>query len=524
MSINTYLDDLESTMNDDNVAYTENGALAYKTTGSSLLDFFSNGGALRSRTATSITQVFDKAYAENPLLATKAMFYFRDVRGGQGERNTFRILLAHCAVNHPEAILPNLPIIAEYGRWDDLYSLIDTPLENDIWALIDIQLAEDGISDNPSLLAKWLPSENTHAHKRYARVRRLMHEGTVSVDDQNWYKTCTPRYGRKTRKALNMSSKHYRVLLSHIRRNIGLVEQQISDGLWGEIQYDKIPSKAGLQYRKAFYHHDAERYSHFLEEVKAGTKTINAGTLYPYEIVEKTKATGWHPSRISDNEAATLDAMWNALPDYFDGNETNGLVVADVSGSMSGRPMDVSISLAIYVAERNKGPFHNKFITFSRKPRLQTVSGGDIVSKVKNLSKAHWDMNTNIEAVFQVILDTAIDAESPQEDIPSHLYIVSDMEFDAAQGYNNRANERLFQTIDKRFADAGYKMPFLVFWNVDSRNDQEPMKMDDRGFQMVSGCSPSIFKSLLSNKAVSAYDLMLAVLNQDRYTAIHIEE
>jgi hypothetical protein len=501
---NDFLNELETAMNGDgNVAYTENGAVAFASTKSTVLDFFANGGALRSRDESSIINVFEKAYAENPLLATKAMFYFRDIRGGQGERRTFRILLNHLAKNHPEVARANLALIAEYGRWDDLYSLIDTDLEEDMFTVIDVQLADDMNSENPSLLAKWLASENSSS-------------------------ATTKRYGRKTRQALNMSPRQYRKTLSAIRRRIGLVEQAISQNEWSAIQYDKLPSKAGLQYRKAFYRHDAERYAHFLEEVKAGTKTINAGTLYPYEIVEKC-GYGYH--RGSNADSATLDAMWNALPDYFGENEVRGLVVADVSGSMSGRPMDVSISLAIYTAEHNKGPFAGKFITFSARPTLQKVTGNTITEKVQNLSRAAWDMNTDIEAVFDLILDTAVRGKMSQDELPTHLYIVSDMEFDAATsssgGYRShrvsRADERLFQTIERRYADAGYQMPFLVFWNVNSRNDQQPMSMDQRGFQLVSGCSPSIFTSLLSNKATSAYDLMLEVLNQERYDAIRAE-
>jgi hypothetical protein len=490
-----FIDNLETEMNDDNIAYTENGALAFRTTKSAVLDFFSNGGALRARDESSIINVFEKAFNENPLLATKALFYFRDVRGGQGERRTFRILLSHLARTRPEVVRVNLPLIAEYGRWDDLYSLIDTDLEEDMFTVIDVQLAEDMNSENPSLLAKWLASENASS------------------------KT-TKRYGRKTRQALNMSPRQYRKTLSAIRTRIGLVEQAISQNQWNEVQYDKIPSKAGLQYRKAFYRHDAERYAHFLEEVKAGTKTINAGTLYPYEIVEKCGYSYWSRNN-SNTDTATLDAMWNALPNYFGENEIRGLVVADTSGSMGGRPLDVSISLAIYTAERNSGPFANKFITFSARPRLQSVEGNTISEKVQNLARADWDMNTNVKAVFDLILSTAKKSGASQDELPTHLYIVSDMEFDSAD--RSGVNERLFQTIEREYAEAGYKMPFLVFWNVNSRNDQQPMTMDQRGFQMVSGCSPSIFTSLLSNKATSAYDLMLEVLNQERYEAIRAD-
>lgn len=499
-----FLNGLETAMNGDgNVAYTENGATAFASTKSAVLDFFATGGALRSRDENSIIEVFRKALNEDALLAMKALFYFRDVRGGQGERSTFRIIMKWLANTRPEFVRQNLNLIAEYGRWDDLMVFMNSEVEDDVIALIDVQLAHDKQADRPSLMAKWLPSENTSSKN-------------------------TKRLARKIRTALNMTPKQYRKTLSALRKQIGLVEQAISKNEWGAVQYDKIPSKAGLQYRKAFQRHDGERYAAFMEAVASGEKTVNAGTLYPYEIVEK--CGGYYGVR--EDSPAVLDAYWNNLPNYFEGNDgVRGMVVADVSGSMSGRPMDVSVSLAIYTAERNTGPFAGKYITFTDKPKLVTVKEGSIVDKVRQVIGTDVGYNTNVEAVFDLILTTAVRNKLSQDDLPTHLYMVSDMEFDEAQqgglswsrSSARPADERLFQTIERKFADAGYKMPFLVFWNVDSRNDQQPMSMDQRGFQLVSGCSPSIFTSLLANKAVSAYDLMLEVLNAERYASISVE-
>lgn len=495
---NDFLNGLESQMNDDNLAYTENGALAFRTTKSDVLDFFATGGAIRERSPESKIALFDRAYQENPLLATRALFYFRDIRGGQGERETFRTLLRYLAETNPAVVRANLNLIAEYGRWDDIYALFDTELERDAIKMIGVQLAADLQSERPSLLAKWLKSENAS-----------------SADSK--------RLARKTRYVLEMSPRQYRKILSELRQRIGLVEQSLSSKEWGAIQYDKIPSKAGLQYRKAFRRHDNERYTEFLEAVKRGEKKINSGTLYPYEIAEKCGADyGYYYGSRDDVDVEALDALWNALPNYFEGNEgVRGLVVADVSGSMSGRPMAVSTSLAIYAAERNTGPFAGKYITFTDRPRLITVKQGTIVDKVRQVMETDVGYNTNVKAVFDLILRTAQKGNLSQEDLPTHLYMVSDMEFDTAN--SGRANERLFETIDREYKEAGYEMPFLVFWNVNSRNDQQPMSMDQRGFQLVSGCSPSIFQSLLANKAVSAYDLMLEVLNGERYAKIRVE-
>ncbi len=485
--MNDFVNHLETEINDDNIAYTENDALAFASTKSALLDFFSNGGALRSRDEEDIINIFRLAYEENSIYALKALFYFRDIRGGQGERRTFRVILKWLAENHPDVVCGVLNLIPKYGRWDDLYALIKTPLEKDMFALIKNQLDDDVKSESPSLLAKWLKSENTSSK-------------------QSKY------LAYKTRKALKMNSREYRKMLSALRYKIKIVERQMSKNDWGVIQYDKIPSKASLIYRKAFYRHDGDRYEEFLEQVAEGKTKINASTLYPYEIVERI----WN---YRDND--TLEMLWKNLPDYIGHEETNGIVVADVSASMCGRPMAVSISLALYMAERAKGPYAGKFITFSRRPYMQTIEGETLFERVNNLEMAQWDTNTDIKAVFDLVLCAAIKNNASQDELPSHLYIVSDMEFDAAVG---NVNERLFQTIEREYKDAGYKMPMLVFWNVDSRNNQQSMSMDQRGFQLVSGCSPSIFKNLLANKMLNAYDFMMEVLNDERYSLIRNEK
>lgn len=473
---------------DDNVALTENGALAFKSSKSAVLDFFATGGALRQRAASSALATFTGAYQENALLATKALFYFRDIRGGQGERNTFRTFLTWLANNDPAVVKANLHLISEYGRWDDLYVLVGTPVEKDMFSLIRTQLIADLKAEQPSLMAKWLKSENT------------------SSDESK-------KLARMTRRALGLSPREYRKALSALRARIGLVEQKISTSKWKQVEYDKIPSKAGMQYRKAFMRHDPVRYQQFIAAVAAGEKKINAAALFPYEIVEKV-----HRSALSERQA--LDVMWNSLPNYLEGTEgVRGMVVADVSGSMVGRPMDTSVSLAIYTAERNTGPFAGKYITFTDRPRLITVKQGDIYTKVKQVMSTDVGYSTNVEAVFDMILSTAVQGRYKQADLPTHLYMVSDMEFDGATN-RRHTSERLFETIAARYERAGYEMPFLVFWNVNSRNVQQPMTMDKRGFQLVSGSSPSIFTSLMSHSAVSAYDLMLEVLNQDRYSAI----
>ncbi len=484
-------DMLTGLIDETNVAFTENGARVFATTKSSMLDFFALGGALRNRAHPEVISLFDKALAEDPLMAVKAMFYFRDVRGGQGERDTFRVLIQHMASVAPDTLRKNLVYIPYFGRWDDLYALVGTSVEDDVFALIGKQFTEDRLSETPSLMGKWLKSEN------------------ASSDE-------TKKLGYITRKALGLSSKEYRLVLSDLRRKVNVVERLISANKWDNIDYSSLPSNAGLLYSKAFGRHDGERYKAFIDAVNAGEQTINAKTLFPYELVRKAMQKQY------DDEPAdpVLDAMWNNLPNYMGDTPENSIAVVDVSFSMSGLPMEVAVSLGMYIAERSKGPYKDYFITFSESPQMQKVEGTNFVQKVANLVDSDWGMNTDIEAVFDLILQVAVKNKLSQDDMVERLYIISDMEFDDAD--SRASNESLFDVIADKYKQAGYIVPKLVFWNVDSRNDQTPITTDHRGVQLVSGCSPFIFTSLMMHKDVSAYDLMVEVLNSERYAAISV--
>lgn len=334
-----------------------------------------------------------------------------------------------------------------------------------------------------STCAKWMPSENTSSKE-------------------------TRRLAKVLRTYLGLSSKEYRQTLSHMRNKTGVVEPLMCAKEWSAIEYSHVPSKAALTYKDAFRKHDQVRYEGFLESVKKGETKINASTLYPYEIVEKV---------FKGDSSDTLDVLWDALPDYIGENKHNGIVVADVSGSMKGRPMAVSISLAMYFAERNKGQFKNTFLTFSDNPTLQKVNGNNIREKVLNLSRADWGMSTNLQSIFNLILTTGIKHNVPQNEMPDTIYIVSDMEMNCACGGNTNYN-----IIRAKYEAAGYKQPNLVFWNVNARNSQSPITKDDKGTCLVSGCSPSILKTLLSGKVISPIDVMLETINSDRYQSVVI--
>jgi hypothetical protein len=321
------------------------------------------------------------------------------------------------------------------------------------------------------------------------------------------------RLGRLFAKSLGLNERQYRKFLTALRSQIKIVEQKMCAKEWTEIDYEHLPSRAGFMYRKAFAKQDATRYAEYLSAVEKGEKKINAGTIYPYEIVEKYLYKG-------GSQDKTIDLMWEALPNYMEGQELNGLVVADVSGSMccmGGIPMAVSISLAMYIAERNTGIWKDKFITFSNRPEIQTIVGNTIGDRIYNLSRADWAGNTDLKAVFESVLNAGIKNDVPDAEMPKKLIIVSDMQFDVACASNKRTN---FEQIQKMYRKAGYEMPQLVFWNVNAIGGNVPMTIHDTGTCLVSGCSPSILKSVLSGKTITPVQVMNDAVYAERYDKI----
>lgn len=466
------------TVDTNKTAYTANGALSNVSSLDKVLDFYYHASASRGQ---DNSKLFASAWRENSKLAVKAAFYTRDVRGGQGERETFRQVLRWLYKNDRATFDRIVPLVPVYGRWDDILEFVDSPV---VVNLVRSMLWNDRDSEHPSLLAKWMPSANVSSEK-------------------------TQKLAMKWMLALGLSPRLYRKLLVSLRNKIVLVESLMSAKAFDKIDYEHVPSNASKLYRKAFSKRDADRYVAYLESVKKGEKKINAATLYPYEIVGKY-LNG------SDRDD-TLEALWSALPDYVEGSKVNATVVADVSGSMSGRPMEVSISLAMYFAERSNGPFKNHFMTFSHRPTLQRLVGTTVYDRVKELSQADWEMNTNIQAVFDLVLATAVKNNVPQDEMLTHVFIVSDMQFDSPYVSGNATN---FEVIKRKFAAHGYAMPILVFWNVNSFNKETPVTKNEKGVFLVSGASPSIFKAALNTRATTPYELMLDVLNSDRYAPI----
>ena len=469
---------------------TENGADAKNTTDSALLDMFATIGSMRSRSEDEIIQKFELAFQKDPLGAMRCLFYARDIRGGLGERRVFRVLLPYVAEKYKSELDKNLRLVPEYGRYDDLYSLINTKLEERMWDIIATQLLKDKVNmqkGNPvSLLAKWLKKADASSPN-------------------------TRKLGIYTAKKLGMSVYEYKRLCVKLRKYIDVVEQRMSAREWDTINYPAVPSRAMMNYRKAFARHDQERFDEYLNKVQSGEQKINSDTLYPYDIVEKILY------KHEDNKV--LEAQWNNLPDYVDG-DVNAVVMADVSGSMYGRPLATSIGLAMYFAERNKGAYHNLFMTFSQNPKFVTVKGETITQKIKFISRADWGMNTDLEKALMKILDVAIENHCSQEEMPKSLIIVSDMEIDRCTRQEHRGN--FYDYVSRVYAEHGYKIPNVVFWNVDSRHDVFLADKNRKGVQLVSGQSASTFKNLIGCVDKTPVEMMYEVLNSERYQAIQI--
>ena len=469
---------------------TENGAVALNTTSDARLDLFGTIGALRDADENRITTLFSEAYAQDKLFATKIAFYARDIREGLGERKTFRTIIRYMAEHHPEALRPNLDLIGVFGRYDDLYELIGTPLEDDMWKVMKNQFEEDWkniLTGNSaiSLLGKWIKTADASSPK-------------------------TRKLGILTAHKLGYSVFEFKRMVRSMRKRIGVVESLMSAGKWTEIKYPEVPSRAMMIYRRAFVKHDPDGFSEFINKADKGEVKINASTLYPYDIVEKI-LYGRENNKV-------LEAQWKALPDYIE-QGTNALIMADVSGSMRGRPMATSIGLAIYFAERNTGAYHNLFMTFSSNPQIVTLKGETLHQKIKNVENADWGGNTNLKAAFEKVLDIAEKNNVSQEEMPKAIVVISDMEID----YCGDKNWSFYDKMEKKFQKAGYVIPNVIFWNVYSRHDLFHADATRKGVQLASGQSVTVFKQVLQNLGYNPVEAMENTINSERYDCITVE-
>ena len=453
--------------------YTENGMVTNSSTLNECVNLFFTIGAMRKQDKERLISTFSKAFNENPLVALKILFWVRDVRGGAGERQIFRDIIIYLVENHPNVVQKNIQLIPHFGRWDDLSVLFGTKLEAEA-----TRMFVSGLIVENGLCAKWIPRK-----------------GVIF---------------NSIRKALNTTPKNLRKLLVGISNT---VEQKMCANQWTNIEYEKTPSLAMGRYTKAFAKHDITGFSEYLEKLKKGETKVNAGAVYPYNIVQTMEQGSWE----------LANEQWKALPNFMEGTTEKILPVVDVSGSMSSivsgsiSCLDVAVSLGLYISERNEGVFKDSFITFSEHPQLEKVSG-TLKERYKQMIAADWGMSTNLEKVFELILNQAIKHSVSPEDMPSKILIMSDMEFNQASDHSESA----IQMMRRMYDESGYSLPQVIFWNIQSRNKNFPVRCDESGTALISGLSPSIVKSVLGGKQMTPVSIMNETINSERYSIIEI--
>ena len=500
---NTFLDSMKRDMN---YTETENGGITHKSTLDAVYDMFALGGAYRSRSDEDCILLFKKALEENEELALKCLFYLRDIRGGQGERRFFRVCFNWLAKEYPEVAFRNIDNVPEYGRWDDLISLIGIKdeIDNRIHVMIEDQISSDLINIDAkkpiSLLGKWLPSENASSKN-------------------------TKALAKKVRRLLGMTPRRYRLLLSKLRKYLKVTEVYTCSNKWESIDYEKVPSLANLKYKNAFIRHDEKRRISYLKSVELGHSNMNMKVATPVDVVSR-----YCNGRMGVGEYdQTLELAWNNLKGM---PIRDTLVVADGSCSMlmdiSGKTtaLDVANALAIYTSEHNNGPYRDKYITFSASPQFVDLSKAESLREKIEIALNHDEVaNTNIEAVFDLILNIACENDIQKGEMIESILIISDMEFDVAQGgyygKSNKLTRSLFDEIRKRYNDAGYDLPKLIFWNVNSRTKTIPLIENELGVILLSGFSQNVLKMVMSNN-YNPYEVLIEILDSERYNAIKV--
>jgi hypothetical protein len=467
---------------------TSNGMVTNSTTLNNCVDLFFKFGTLRGKSSKIIIKSFSKAFNEDPLTSIKLLFWVRDIRGGAGERETFKVVLKYLANDKAEYLRRNLNLIPEYGRWDDLLVLIGTKLEIDV-----LDIISQGLVNGDALLAKWLPNLNTKNKLK-----------------KSWANTI--------RKHLKMTPKEYRKTLSNLSNT---VENLMCSNRFDEITFSHVPSKAMSNYMNSFNNRDNKRFNEYLESLSKGEAKINSSAIYPYDVIKNLKK--------GNNDGAT--EQWKSLPNYMEGNKERVLPMVDVSGSMNhpvnNNPnlniMDIAISLGLYISERNLGPFKDSFLTFDSNTELNVLNG-NLNDRFTQLKFSDWGYNTNIQKAFELILNKAKESNLTNDDMPTMIIILSDMEFDVAR--TSRNNERwdtnAQNLIKSLYNDSGYTVPKIVYWNLHSVSDNNPVQFDETGTCLISGFSPSILKTLLSGSELTPYSMMMKVINNERYDLITI--
>ena len=465
------------TVENQNVTLTDNGMITNPTSLNKCVDLFFSIGSMRGKSKDKVVNLFNEAYNENPLVASKILFWVRDVRGGAGERDVFRNVISFLTTNSPQTVRKNIGLIPEFGRWDDVLVLLGTELEDDMFSLI-----KTALSNGDGLCAKWMPRKGVVANK--------------------------------LRKLFRTTPKQYRKMLVGLTN---VVESKMCAGDWESIEYSKLPSLAASRYQKSFNQNDNERYNEYKKSLQDGTAKVNAGAVYPYDIVKSMSMGG---------DTIVSEKQWESLPNWMEGSVERILPVVDVSGSMGvevgGNPnlscMDVAVSLGMYISERNEGSFKDAFITFSNNPQLQYLTG-TLSERLLQLRRADWGMSTDLEAVFNLILHQAKMNNVPEGNMPTKILILSDMQFNQATRRDSFGAQSM---IEAMYEEAGYTKPDIIYWNLNAKGGNFPVEFDKNGTALVSGFSPSILKSLLGGKNMTPESIMMDTVNDDRYSVVTV--
>lgn len=465
------------TVENPNVTLTDNGMITNPTSLNKCVDLFFSIGSMRGKSKDKVVNLFNEAYNENPLVASKILFWVRDVRSGAGERQTFRDVISYLTTNSPQTVRKNIGLIPEFGRWDDVLVLFGTELEDDMFSLI-----KTALSNGDGLCAKWMPRKGIVANK--------------------------------LRKLFRTTPKQYRKMLVGLTN---VVESKMCAKDWENIDYSKLPSLASSRYQKSFNKNDNERYNEYKKSLQDGTAKVNAGAVYPYDIVKSINMGG---------DKIVSEKQWESLPNWMEGSVERILPVVDVSGSMcvevGGNPnlscMDVALSLGMYISERNEGSFKDAFITFSNNPQLQYLTG-NLSERLNQLRRADWGMSTDLEAVFNLILHQAKMNNVPESNMPTKILILSDMQFNQATRRDSLGAQSM---IESMYEELGYTKPDIIYWNLNAKGGNFPVEFDKNGTALVSGFSPSILKSLLGGKNMTPESIMMDTVNDDRYSVVTV--
>ncbi len=462
------------------VTTTANGMLAFNSTGDVVLDFFGNAGSARNMKPSQLKDLFDRAYAAEPELAVKALFWLRDVRGGAGERQAFRDLIHHVSETNPVLATAITKFVPEYGRWDDGFTLVGAARE------VFKRIATDKLlSNDPALVAKWMPRQGVIA--------------------------------REMQKFLKLSPKAWRKLVVHASNT---VEQSMCAKDWENINFEHVPSVAATRYQAAFIRNSKEAYPAYREALKNGTAKINAAALFPHNITQQIHRT-------SGDRDDILSAQWKALPNFLEESQERILPMIDVSASMSctvgGNPnlqcMDVSVGLGAYIALKQPGVFEGMYLTFESDPQLCKAEG-DVCQMIRDIYIASWGGSTALDRAVGHVLKYALAHQVPANEMPTMLMVLSDMQF------NECGNKTAIGMFEEKYRAAGYELPTLVWWNLNAEYGGVPCGADSENMMLVSGFSPAILKAVVNRETMppvpTPRDLMLQVLNSERYEAIKV--